>query len=525
MKAFSALIDALTFAPSDAVKLRHLVDYFARSADPDRGLGLALLTGAMTLPSLKPALLRSLAAERFDSALFESALDYAGDFGETVALSWPDGADRQGLTLSQVAGQWSKAGKAELPGLLAGWLDAAPLDERCGLLRLLTGKLRLGVSPALARRALAGLGDRPVREIEAVWPAMLPPYESLLAWLEGRAARPEFDRNITFYPVIPNRVIMSNDLEDFDSYQFSAFFSLGGARVQLSAQAGGFRLITEEGDEIGAAFPEIMNELPVDGVFEGELLVLRNGGVPDAGGLQRRLAAKRVSARMLGGHPVTIRLLDMLADGVRDIRALPFPDRRALLEARLRMAPSGRADLPPMVEFSSWSELDAVRRSAAGPGVSGLVLRRHADHMGEGWLTWMREPHRVSCIVMYAQCGTAERATYFTHATVGVWQADGEGGRHLVPVGKAEAGDGPEERDRFDRFVRDNTLNRFGPVREVAPQLLVELAFDRALPSSRRKAGLTLQAPRIKKVCWDRPPAGADTLDELYHLAGLPLPI
>ena len=191
MKAFAALLDRLVYTPGRNAKLRLMADYFRHAPDPDRGWALAALAGGIDFPNAKAGAIRGLATEQVGQDLFRLSYDYVGDLAETCALLWQGAGNGSAPALGDVVERLRGAGRAEAPGLLAGWLDRLDATERWALLKLVTGGLRVGVSARLARLAVAEGFDTAVGEIEEVWHGLAPPFLPLFAWLEGRAPKPD----------------------------------------------------------------------------------------------------------------------------------------------------------------------------------------------------------------------------------------------------------------------------------------------------------------------------------------------
>jgi DNA ligase-1 len=249
--------------------------------------------------------------------------------------------------------------------------------------------------------------------------------------------------------------------------------------------------------------------------------------------LQQRLNRKSVTAKLIAEFPAHLRAYDLLADGVEDLRELPFTERRMRLENFIARLDDPRVDLSPLVAFSSWDELTAARKNpaAAGAGddaeaVEGVMLKRRDAPYLPGrpkgpWWKWKRDPLIVDAVLMYAQRGHGKRSSYYSDYTFGVWTR-GEASDELVPVGKAYFGFTDEELLQIDRFVRRNTVDRFGPVREVVHQadqgLVFEVAFEGLQRSTRHKSGLAMRFPRISRLRWDKPPGAADRLETLERM-------
>jgi ATP-dependent DNA ligase len=540
MNRFAELLDRLAYEPGRNNKLRLMTDYFRGTADPDRGWALAALTGSLSFAHAKPGIIRTLISERADPLLFELSYDYVGDLSETVALMWPtrSAAEQQQLTLSTVVTTLASLGKSELPGQLARWLDQLDETGRWALLKLVTGGLRIGVSSRLAKTAAAAIGDEEAQEIELIWPSLRPPYVDLFAWLEGHADKPASRDPAPFRPAMLAHAIEDRDLTSLDPKDFIGEWKWDGIRVQAVAGTDAHgqlvaRLYSRTGEDISGSFPDLIEALRRPGAIDGELLILRDGRVQSFNVLQQRLNRKSVNAKLLAEFPAHLRAYDLLVDGTEDLRTLPFAERRAHLAEFIARASEPRIDLSPLVPFASWDELAAARAQpeTAGAGadaeaVEGIMLKRRDAPYVPGrpkgpWWKWKRDPLVVDAVLMYAQRGHGKRSSYYSDYTFGVW-TKGEDGDVLVPVGKAYFGFTDEELIQIDRFVRRNTVERFGPVREVvhaADQgLVLEVAFEGLQRSTRHKSGLAMRFPRINRLRWDKPPGEADRLETLERM-------
>jgi DNA ligase 1 len=544
MNRFAALLDRLAYEPARNGKLRLLTDYFRTTPDPDRGYALAALTGALSFRYAKPGLIRTLIAERTDPTLFAMSYDYVGDLSETVALMWPvrdqesvvRDQEGRGATLSEVVTTLASLGKAALPAQLAQWLDGLDEVGRWALLKLVTGALRIGVSARLAKTAVAAIGDREPDDIEIVWPSLKPPYGELFAWVEGRGARPESGDPAPFRPSMLSHAIEPADFAALDPAAFMAEWKWDGIRVQAVAGHSPdgrhvSRLFSRTGEDISAGFPDLVEALSFDGALDGELLVMRDGRVQSFNVLQQRLNRKTVTPKLIAEFPAHLRAYDLLVEGNVDLRGEPFAARRSRLEAFVAQLATPRIDLSPLVPFATWDVLAAARADPATAGADAdategvMIKRRDAPYLPgrpKGlWWKWKRDPFVVDAVLMYAQRGHGKRSSFYSDYTFGVW-SQGEAGDELVPVGKAYFGFTDAELTEIDRFVRANTVNRFGPVREVVHDrdhgLVFEVAFEGLARSSRHKSGIAMRFPRISRLRWDKTPRDADRLVALEAL-------
>ncbi len=564
MNRFAELLDRLAYEPGRNNKLRLMTDYFRGTPDPERGFALAALTGALSFQHAKPSVIRALIAERVDPVLFELSYDYVGDLSETVALMWvprtgasgspqpcnvtPSGAQETAagrdtpkhgeLLLSSVITALSSLGKTQLPGQLARWLDQLDETGRWALLKLVTGGLRIGVSVRLAKTAVAALGDKEPHEIELIWPEMRPPYVELFAWLEGRSEKPASHDPAPFRPAMLAHALEDGDLIGLDPKDFMAEWKWDGIRVQAVAgrsEDGRLtaRLYSRTGEDISGSFPDLIDALRLPGAIDGELLIMRQGRVQSFNVLQQRLNRKTVSPALLTEFPAHLRAYDLLVDGEEDLRERPLIERRARLEQFIARLHEPRVDLSLLVAFAAWDDLIVARQNPAAAGadadadaVEGIMLKRRDAPYVPGrpkgpWWKWKRDPFIIDAVLMYAQRGHGKRSSYYSDYTFGVW-TKGEEGDVLVPVGKAYFGFTDEELARIDRFVRRNTVGRFGPVREVVHEpdqgLVLEVAFEGLQRSTRHKSGVAMRFPRISRLRWDKRPADADRLEVLERM-------
>ncbi|MBL8894176.1 MAG: cisplatin damage response ATP-dependent DNA ligase [Rhizobiales bacterium] len=519
MERFAELLDRLVYTTARNAKLKLLTDYFRTTPDPDRGWALSALTDGLPLRLPIRRTLQTILEPYVDPELYRLSRDYVGDTAETVSLLWPDHRDADPPRVKEVVETIKASSLREFPQVLAGFLDRLDAKGRFALLKFLSGALRVGVSARLAKTGLAAAFGRDVGEIEEVWHGIEPPYTELFEWLEGRAERPDPGSKASFRPVMLAHPIEEEDWRGLAPQDVVAEWKWDGIRVQLAAKHGKVRLFSRAGDEISASFPEIGQAFAhTDGVLDGELLILRDGEVAPFNDLQQRLNRKTVTPKMLRDYPAHIRLYDLLFDEGEDIRRLSFVERRRRLELWYERFVPSLADVSALVAFEDFAALDVLWRGARAEGIEGLMLKRKESPYLAGrpkghWFKWKRAALTLDCVLMYAQRGSGKRSSYYSDYTFGVWDGD-----KLVPVGKAYSGFTDEELLRLDRWIRNNTVERFGPVRAVTPGLVLEVAFDAVHPSGRHKSGVAMRFPRIHRIRWDKPATEADTLETVKKL-------
>ena len=531
MRAFSQLLDDLVYTRSRNTKLKLIGDYLRETPDPDRGYGLAALTGTLDIPHVKPAAIRGLVEERIDPVLFFMSRDYVGDTAETVALLWPKREsepaeiDDATITISNAVERLRAASRLDAPHVLASMLDHLDASGRFALLKLALGGFRVGINARLAKQALAQAFGLEVEAVEEVWHGLRPPFAELFAWAEGRSEQPTARDVPVFRPFM-----LAHPLDDarvsLDDY--AAEWKWDGIRVQLVHAGGETRLYSRTGDDISGSFPDVAEAFRTASVLDGELLVRGSDqGVADVHGgaaasfnaLQQRLGRKNVSQKMLAESPAFVRLYDILFDGSEDLRELEWTERRKRLEVFAQGLDPARFDVSQLIEAGSFEALEDLRANARDASIEGVMLKRRDSPYVAGrraglWYKWKRDPLIVDCVLMYAQRGSGKRSSYYSDYTFGCWTDEGE----LLPVGKAYFGFTDEELRWLDRWIRAHTIERFGPVREVEKSLVLEVAFDSIHKSTRHKSGLAMRFPRISRIRTDKPAAEADRITSLQSM-------
>ena len=527
MEEFAALIDALVYTRSRNEKLRLIGEYLRTTPDPDRGWALAALSDGLDFPGVKSSTIRTILKERVDPVLWTLSRDFVGDTAETASLLWPQPADPPSPptvseTVALLDAMTRKSAVSELPALL----DRLDVSGRYALLKLATGAMRIGVSARLAKVAFADAFDVPVEDVEEYWHGLKPPYPELFAWAADGADPPDMADIPLFKPFM-----LAHPLEDtvVSLEDYVAEWKWDGIRVQLVHAGRETRLYSRGGDDISHPFPEMLPALDFPAILDGELLVQgavqggEAGGAASFNALQQRLGRKTVSKKMLSESPAFVRVYDVLSLDGENLRDRPWHERRAILEALMARLPAERFDLSRIVEARDFEHLAQIREGARDDAIEGLMLKRRDSPYVPGrrtglWYKWKRDPLLVDCVLMYAQRGSGKRSSFYSDYTFGCWDGDPDAGADLLPVGKAYSGFTDAELKKIDRHVRQNTVNRFGPVRETDRSLVFEVAFDSVHTSKRHKSGLAMRFPRIHRIRWDKPPHEADRIEALRAL-------
>ncbi|CAN5385708.1 ATP-dependent DNA ligase [soil metagenome] len=548
MKAFTDLYTALDETTKTNEKIATMKGYFETASPEDSAWAIYFLTGRkpkqlMQIPKLVAL---AVAAAGVPGWMFAESYDAVGDTAETIALLLPDSTQTSELSLSEWVEQRllplrGATEQVQVESVLQAWQELND-SQRFIYNKLLTGAFRVGVSQQLVIRALSLVSKiEPAVVAHRLMGTWEPTAEFYRSLVEPDTKDTDISRPYPFYLAYP----FESQLPVLGEVgEWQAEWKWDGIRSQL-IRRGGQSFIWSRGEElISERFPELIEEsvlLPNGTVIDGEILPWKEANVLPFSQLQLRIGRKNVSKKMMEDVPVIIMAYDLLELGGVDIRERPLSERREMLERVLRglscsadpvqlaltesdiAAPfcqrlSERIRISPKVEAESWESLSQSRNHSRSMNVEGLMLKRLKSPYKVGrqrgdWWKWKVNPFTMDAVLIYAQRGSGKRASLYTDYTFGLW----DNGK-LVPVAKAYSGLTDEEIRQVDLFVRQNTLEKFGPVRTVKPELVFELAFEGIAKSSRHKSGIAVRFPRMLRWRTDKPANEADTLETVQAL-------
>ncbi len=525
MKRFARLFTELDQTTKTTAKVDALARYFTEAPEDDRLWTIALLSGRRPRRGVTTTLLRQWAGEvaGLPPWLVEEAYPIVGDLAETIALILPapsttsDETLTHWISVTRTLASLDEAGRRDT--ILAAW-DRLDATERFVFNKLITGGFRLGVSQKLMTRALARATAIDEAELAhrlmGDWSPDTITFQSLIHAYDPTA---DLSKPYPFYLAYQ----LDDGPEDLGpAADWAAEHKWDGIRGQLIVR-GGEHFLWSRGEELMTArFPEFATArdfLPDGTVIDGEVIAWAGDRPLPFAALQKRIGRKTVPKKLLAEVPAALLAYDLLEDRGADIRALPFADRRARLEALIgHCPPDANLHLSPLLDFSDWAHLTTLRAAARDAEAEGVMLKRRASPYLAGrkkgdWWKWKVDPLTVDAVMIYAQQGHGRRANLFTDFTFAVWH-DGE----LVPFTKAYSGLTDAEFRDITRWVRRNTLQRFGPVRQVKPEHVFEIAFEGIQESTRHKSGIALRFPRMARWRTDKPVEEANTLEDLKAL-------
>ncbi|PTX54011.1 DNA ligase-1 [Litoreibacter ponti] len=526
MREFAALFTTLDQTTKTNAKVTALAGYFQTATDSDKLWTIALLSGRRPKRGVTTTLLREWAAEVADIPLwlFEESYPIVGDLSETIALVLPPATGQSDKTLTEWLeivrdiGQQEPDQKKAI--IVAAWSSLPPI-ERFLFNKLITGGLRIGVSQKLMTRALAQATEIEeatlAHRLMGDWTPATTTFHDLI---EAHDPKADASKPYPFY--------LAYQLEDLDALgppsDWRAERKWDGIRGQLIIRSRqpflwsrGEELITDRFPEFAAA-PDF---IPDGTVFDGEILAWDHASETpqNFNALQKRIGRKTVPKKLLKDAPAILYAYDLLEHDGRDLRAEPLDTRRALLAQLVDTLPKeAPLRLSTQLPFETWDDLAAIRATSRDNQAEGLMLKKGdspylAGRKKGDWWKWKIDPLTIDAVMIYAQAGSGRRAGLFTDFTFAVWS-----GNDLVPFTKAYSGLTDAEFRKITAWVKKNTLQRFGPVRQVTPEHVFEIAFEGIQASPRHKSGVALRFPRMLRWRHDKPMQEANTLDDLNEM-------
>ncbi|MEQ6201543.1 ATP-dependent DNA ligase [Sulfitobacter sp. HNIBRBA2951] len=524
MKQFAALYARVDESTKTTVKVAALADYLGHASDTDRLWTIALFTGRRPKRVISTTKLRFWAAEvaGLPDWLFDESYHIVGDLAETISLVLPEPSDPQDHSLTHwietLAHLSTLDDDARKAGILAAWDTLAP-DQRFLFTKLLTGGFRVGVSAKLMTRALAQVTGQDVaaltHKLMGKWTPQTTTWQALI---EADDPMADLSRPYPFY--LAHSVDDPADLGDPPDWHAERKWD--GIRGQFITRGGEHHIWSRGEDLMTDRFPELSqltDYLPEGTVIDGEILAYADETPLSFNALQKRIGRKTVPKKLLAEAPVILMAYDLLEQDGADIRETAFEDRRTALKTLLAGVPrEAPVRLSQEVPFDTWGTLAAERETSRDHNAEGLMIKRRASPYLAGrkrgdWWKWKIDPLTIDAVMIYAQSGSGRRANLFTDYTFAVWN-----GNELTPFTKAYSGLTDAEFRKITAWVRKNTQNKFGPVRQVTPHHVFEIAFEGIQASPRHKSGVALRFPRMLRWRHDKPASEANTLDDLKEM-------
>ncbi len=524
MKVLAKLINVLDSSNKTNSKILAIEEFLTESTEMDKYWFMRLFTGKRPRRSVKTSILRHLAVQycQIPEWLFQESYTTVGDLAETIALIIPPAQHTADKSLNQ----WMQEiialnGKPENEindYIISSW-ESLGQTERFVFNKLLGSSFRIGVSSKTLINAFAKYYDLDPNLVA---------HSMMSEWNPDQLSFKEFisGDHININLSVPYPFCLANPLtQDLESLgtedDWQVEYKWDGIRGQV-IRRDGETFIWSRGEElVNEQFPELLEALEslnIDFVIDGEIVPYENNSVMSFNQLQRRLNRKNISKKMMTEVPIKFIAFDILELERQDIRTKSLKERRKILEDLLFNLNLENYLLSEIITFKDWSTLDKIRQSSANINAEGLMLKAKDSAYQVGrkkgfWWKWKIDPMSIDAVLIYAQRGSGRRSGHYTDYTFAV--KDGE---KLVTIAKAYSGLSNVEIAEVSKFVRENSLEKFGPVRTVKPELVFEIAFEGIAASNRHKSGVALRFPRIVRWRKDKLPSEIDDIQEIKKL-------
>ena len=525
MRRFTQLIQQLEMSNKTNDKIAALVEYFNEADESDKPYVIAMFTGKKPRRPVPTALIKLWAIELsgIPEWLFVESYHNVGDLSETIALILPPPAHISDRKLHEwivdLASLHGKSDEDKKTFIVDSW-NSLDTQERFIFNKLISGNFRIGVSNKMLVNALAKQSDtessKIMHSIMGKWQPWEITYEDLVA-----GAHVNTD-NSWPYPFCLAYALEAKPESLGQVTDWQAEWKWDGIRGQI-VKRNGELFIWSRGEELVTdQFPELhflLDELDDGTVLDGEILSIKDGNVQAFSVLQQRLNRKIINKSQLNDAPIGFYAYDLLEYHGKDLREDALGNRRAMLEKVIsQLSTKEVVALSPVVDFASWEQLAEIREGARNINSEGIMLKKldslyHSGRKRGDWWKWKINPYTVDTVMIYAQKGSGRRANFYTDYTFAVRDGD-----KLITVAKAYSGLTDKEIKEVNSFVLKNSIEKFGPVRTVKPELVFEIAFEGIAESKRHKAGLALRFPRIARWRKDKRAEEINTLDDLRQL-------
>jgi DNA ligase 1 len=520
MKRFAELYKELDETTKTNLKVEALVSYFNDVHPEDAVWAVNFLIGRRPRQVIPTRKLMEWSAEtaNIPNWLFEESYAVVGDLAETITLLLPEPEHSTELSLKhwieeKLLPLRKEAEDVQKREIISSWMKMS-IKERFVWNKLITGAFRVGVSANIVIKALSkfcGVNEAVIaHRLTGHW---LPTEKFFSSLVCSDTQDADISKPYPFYLAYQ----LDSDVNDLgDISEWHIDWKWDGIRSQIIKRKDQIFIWSRGEDLITERFPELQQSaqyLPEGIVMDGEILSWKEGKPLPFSELQKRIGRKNLTKKILHDVPAVVMVFDLLEYKGEDIRSRPLEERYSLLSEIVNDLKDPNIILSSKVNASSWDELRTMRSTSRENLVEGVMLKRKKSEYKTGrkkgdWWKWKIDPLSVDAVLVYAQRGNGRRATLYTDYTFAVWNDEG----NLVPFAKAYSGLTDDEIRQVDSFIRRNTIERFGPVRTVKPELVFEIAFEGIQLSSRHKSGIAVRFPRILRWRHDKKIEEADTL-------------
>ena len=538
LNKFSKLFEDLDSNNSSNKKVNSLTKYFKLNNNLNNILTIYLLIGKKNKRFISGKSLREYYANiyKIPKWLIDECYSKVGDSAEVIALLLQDKILEKNIKddislnelINEILPKLKKLDENKKKLYIKSLWEKISKDNQLIFNKILTGTFRIGVSKGLVVKAISNMtGVDESIILHRLMGELEPIEETYMFLINQKLEQKELD-----YKPYPFQLANTFDERiketiSVDKYQFESKWD--GIRSQIIKRSNNISIWTRGEELVNKTFPElikIISHFKNDFVLDGEILIWdENKNRPkNFSLLQKRLGRKSPSLKIQKDLPVVFMAYDILEINGKDIRSKILSERRNILEKSFSNLISedksiiGKIKITNLHQISNWIDLEEVKNSARKSNTEGLVIKDKQSEYVPGrkkgnWWKYKIDPMQLDGILIYARPGSGKRADLYTDYSFGIWEDN-----KLVKFANAYSGLNNEEIRELDKWIRRNTLEKFGPVRSVKPELVFEISFDNIQISKRHKSGIALRFPRITKWRRDKNIMEADKLENALKM-------
>ena len=536
---FSKLFEELDSNNSVNNKINSLTKYFKTNSNLNNIWTIYLLIGKRNKRFISGKSLREYYADIYKMPiwLIETCYAKVGDSAEVISLLLQDKLleteIKEDISLDQLVNKilpnLSKLDENQKKSTIKILWERIPRDNQLIFNKILTGTFRIGVSKGLITKAISKMIGIDESIILHRLMGNFEPIEKTYIFLINKTLE---QKELTYkpYPFQLANTFDKNIKETTLTNQFQFESKWDGIRSQIIKRSNNISIWTRGEELVNKTFPELINiisDFKNDFVVDGEILIWdENKNCPkDFALLQKRLGRKSPSKKIQKDLPVAFIAYDILEINGKDIRSKILSERRNILEEKFlnsisedKTNISKKIKITKLLQLNNWEEVEKAKDSARNINTEGLVIKNKYSEYIPGrkkgnWWKYKIDPMQLDGVLIYARPGSGKRADLYTDYSFAIWENN-----KLVKFANAYSGLNNEEIRELDKWIRKNTLERYGPVRSVKPELVFEISFDNIQISKRHKSGIALRFPRITKWRKDKNIMDADNLENAMSL-------
>ena len=538
LNKFSKLFEDLDSNNSSNKKVNSLTKYFKLNNNLNNILTIYLLIGKKNKRFISGKSLREYYANiyKIPKWLIDECYSKVGDSAEVIALLLQDKILEKNIKdnislnelINEILPKLKKLDENKKKLYIKSLWEKISKDNQLIFNKILSGTFRIGVSKGLVVKAISNMtGVDESIILHRLMGELEPIEETYMFLINQKLEQKELDYKPYPFQLANTFDEIIKETISVDKYQFESKWD--GIRSQIIKRSNNISIWTRGEELVNKTFPElikIISHFKNDFVLDGEILIWdENKNRPkNFSLLQKRLGRKSPSLKIQKDLPVVFMAYDILEINGKDIRSKILSERRNILEKSFSNLISedksiiGKIKITKLHQISNWIDLEEVKNSARKSNTEGLVIKDKQSEYVPGrkkgnWWKYKIDPMQLDGILIYARPGSGKRADLYTDYSFGIWEDN-----KLVKFANAYSGLNNEEIRELDKWIRRNTLEKFGPVRSVKPELVFEISFDNIQISKRHKSGIALRFPRITKWRRDKNIMEADNLENALKM-------